>query len=478
MFESYKKIFFVGIKGVAMANLARIFTQLGKKVLGSDIASGFITDSILNDLGIDVIDDFSVEKLPDDINLVVYAASHGGVENPQVIEAKKRGIKIIHQAVLIGELSSIFSNIIAVAGCHGKTTTSSLLAYSLINLKANSSHLIGVPIFDSIPGGEYKGRNFFVVEADEYGMNPPEDITPKFHKLFPDYAIITNIDHDHPDIYKTFEDVEESFGKFVENVAKSKKSDPRLVICGDDGRLVKLFDNIEKNLFIAYGLDAKNEIWAEDIISNQDSTIFTINSPSFNIKEKKITTSIFGEKNVLNILGVISILLILGFKIDDIINSFLGFTGAKRRFELVASVNGYRLFDDYAHHPKEIEATIAAFKSRYPQSRLIIIFQPHTYLRTRELMTEFVESFKKVEQVILLPIFKSAREVANDSNVSSKMLEKKSIESGNAHVYAVESEKAAIKKLTEILQKGDIVCTMGAGDVYKMKGEIAKLLNC
>jgi len=461
-----------------MANLARIFTQLGKEVAGSDLSSEFITESTLLDLGIKIINDFSGDKLPDDIDLVVYAASHEGIKNPQVVEAKKRGIEIIHQAVLIGKLSTMFSNTIAVAGCHGKTTTSSLLAYLFIKLKIDSSHLIGVPTFNNIPGGKYKGKNFFVVEADEYGMNPPEDITPKFLKLFPDYAIITNIDHDHPDIYKTFEDVEKSFSKFIANVVNSIKSDPRIAICGDDTRLLKLFDNIEKNLFITYGFDAKNDIWAEEIISDHDSTRFTINSPSYNIKGKKITASIFGEKNVLNILGAISMLLILGFKIDDIANLIVGFTGAKRRFELVVSVNGYKVFDDYAHHPKEIEATIAAFKSRYPQSRLVIIFQPHTYLRTRELMAEFVKSFKKVEQIILLPIFKSAREVTDDSGVSSRMLEKKSIESGNVHVYAVESEKEAIKKLSEILQMGDIICTMGAGDVYKMKSEIVELLDC
>src|SRR3989338_1660610 len=236
-----KKIFFLGIKGVAMTNLAVIFKKLGKDVTGSDLSEEFITDSILRNFGITFQLDFDPKKLPNNIDLVVYSAAHQGDRNPQVIEAKKRGIKIRSQAEILGELIKKFNLKVAVCGSHGKTTTSSILSYALIKLGAKPSYLVGAPMFNSYPGGDFNSRDYFVIEADEYGVNPPYDLTPKFHFLNPDYILCTNIDYDHPDVYPDINSTKAAFLKFF----NSKK----LILCLDDEPTTQLINQLSQNQF-------------------------------------------------------------------------------------------------------------------------------------------------------------------------------------------------------------------------------------
>ncbi|MBP9691192.1 hypothetical protein KBD81_03890, partial [Candidatus Woesebacteria bacterium] len=253
MLNDIKHIFFVGIKGVAMANLARIFAQMGKHVTGSDVAETFITDVNLEEQGVSVIESFAAEALPKDIDLVVYSASHGGHANPQIIEAKKRGVPVLHQAELIAELLELFNTTIAVAGCHGKTTTSGMLAYALKKLGATSSHLIGVSEFNNIFGGEYCGNEYFVFEADEYGIDPPGNKTPKFELTDPDYAIITNIDFDHPDVFESFDHTVKAFDRFMSKIALKSQDSSHLVLNGDDTALLDLSEEFHSNNCLLYG---------------------------------------------------------------------------------------------------------------------------------------------------------------------------------------------------------------------------------
>ncbi|MBI4008893.1 hypothetical protein HY357_01555, partial [Candidatus Roizmanbacteria bacterium] len=226
MLDQSKNIFIVGIKGVAMANIAMILKKMGKNVTGSDIAEEFITDGQLKQHGIYSQIGFAPDKLPGDTNLVIYTGANQGVNNPQVKEAKKRGVNIITQAEFLAQLSSQFKTTIAVCGCHGKTTTSSLLSYALIKLGAKPSYMVGSSSFNDFPGGDFKGKDYFVIEADEYGVNPPLDKTPKFHYLKPDYILCTNIDFDHPDVYKNLKETQNAFLKFFDN--------KKLILCADD----------------------------------------------------------------------------------------------------------------------------------------------------------------------------------------------------------------------------------------------------
>jgi len=272
MLNQSKNIFFLGIKGVAMANLAVILKKMGKNVTGCDIKEVFITDKLLLDNKINWIVRFDPDKFPKQTDLIVYSAAHGGTNNPLVIEAKNRNIRIISQAQLMGELMDQFETKIAVCGCHGKTTTSSLLVYTLNKLIQSPSYLVGTPFFSGYQGSDFKSKKFFVVEADEYGVNPPVDKTPKFHLLNPNYIIATNIDFDHPDVYKNVEETKKAFLKFFVNldsrpcpqcfatrgrrVRGNDGREKKLFICVDDKNLMDVSKKLNKNQYITYGFSS------------------------------------------------------------------------------------------------------------------------------------------------------------------------------------------------------------------------------
>src|SRR3989338_3077986 len=247
MLNQAKNIFFLGIKGVAMTNLAVVLKKMGKNVSGCDLKEEFITDKLLKDNKINWQIGFDSNKLSKQVDLIVYSAAHGGTNNPLIIETKKKNINIVSQAQLMGELMDQFAERIAVCGCHGKTTTSSLLVYALNKLKQKPSYLVGVPFFSGSQGGDFQSKKYFVVEADEYGVNPPVNKTPKFNLLNPDYIIATNIDFDHPDVYKDLKETKKAFKKFFGN--------RKLIANIDDKNLFQCINTLNS---ITYGESEKS----------------------------------------------------------------------------------------------------------------------------------------------------------------------------------------------------------------------------
>jgi len=468
MLKQAKNIFFVGIKGVAMANLAVVLKKMGKKVNGADVEEEFITDKLLKDNRISWKNGF--DYLPQNIDLLVYSAAHGGLNNHLIIEAKKRKVNVISQAELLGELMNGFETKIAVSGCHGKTTTSSLLAYALNKLKAKPSYLVGVPFFTDYSGADYQEKKYFVVEADEYGINPPQDKTPKFFKLNPDSIICTNIDFDHPDVYKDIEETKEAFKRLFigldSRLRGNDRKERRLIVCSDDKNLMEVTKSLSKKNYVTYGESAKADYQIVDWQSNEKGTKFRIRS----LGEFEI--SLFGKHNVSNATAVIVQLLQLGFTKEKIKKAISNFSGAERRFEKIYEKNKTYLFDDYAHHPSEIKATIEAAKKRFPEKRIIIIFQPHTFSRTNFLLKEFKESLSSANFGFVLPIFASAREDSRSFKVTSEDLAK-----GEKNLFYVESNSQLIIQLDRLVKNGDVLFTMGAGDVYKLKNKIIKIIN-
>ena len=453
-------IFFVGIKGVAMANLAVFLKRMGKKVFGADTQAQFITDELLKNNKIKWIEDFDPKHLKKDVDLVVYSGVHGGTRNPIVVEAKKRKIKVICQAELQDELMKQFAVKIAVAGCHGKTTTSSLLVYALDRLKTRPSYLIGAPYFDGHEGANFQAKKYFVIEADEYGVNPPYDLTPKFHKLNPDYIIGLNIDFDHPDVYRDIKETKTAFVKFF--------ATRKLLLCADDKNLMSITSKFKKSRYKTYGFgesaDYRIVNWRVD---GEES--------SFEIKAiGKFKVNLFGEKNIANAASVIVLLHRLGFKPEAVAHAILGFYGAKRRFERVYYKNNIYLYDDYAHHPNEIVSTIEAARLRFKGRRIVIIFQPHTYSRTAFLLKEFTESLSKADLTLILPIFASARETKYEFKITSNDIVN-GAKTGNLHQF--KNSKELLDRLRTILRRGDVVFTMGAGDVYKLGEKIIKIIQ-
>lgn len=464
MFDKVKNIFIVGIKGAAMSNLAVILKEMGKQVTGCDVAEEFITDAILNKYNIQYSIGFDPAFLSQETDLVIYSAAHTGQENHIVIEAKKRGIMTASQAMILGELLTHFKTSIAVSGCHGKTTTSSLLAYTLTKLGVNPSYMIGVPTFNDQPGGMYDGQDYFVIEADEYGVNPPTDKTPKLLFLHPTHIICTNIDFDHPDVYLNIEETKKTFSKFFSN--------KKLFLCIDDIHIKSILGILDRAQYQTYGFSQGADLQ----ICNPQTTE---RDSSFNLiyKNKDLgtfTTALFGEKNISNATGVILTLLNLGFDIKKIKDAIKDFATVKRRFEFVYKKNETYLFDDYGHHPAEISATISAGKARFKNKRIIIIFQPHTYSRTLSLKKEFAKSLSYSDYSLITPIFASARENSAEFNVTSLDIEKEAI---NNHVKAFVSDSDVLDYLRKIVCKGDVIFTIGAGDVYKLKDRIIEIIN-
>ncbi len=471
MINRVKNIFIVGIRGVAMANLALIFQKMGRKVSGSDVGEGFITDESLKKAAIRISNGFQGEDLPKDIDLVIYSAAHQGTDNPQVVEAGKRGIKLMSQAQVLNYLMLNCQNKIAVCGSHGKTTTSSLLAYSLIKLNEKPSYLVGAPRFNNYPGGDWQGKRYFVVEADEYGVSPPRDKTPKFHFLNPGFIIATNIDFDHPDVYDNIKEVENAFFEFFTKLIpyKDKK---RLFICADDENLMNGINRFPKNIYQTFGFREGADLQVTSFHNDQYYSYFNLKYQGVNLGEFKI--SLFGGKNITNTAGVILLLINLNFHPKQIKAAIEDFSGAKRRFEKIFSLNNTYLFDDYAHHPHEIASTIKAARLRFGKSRLIFIFQPHTFSRTKALLDDFASSLSLADISFVLPIFPSAREKGADFSITSYDIEKKD---GRSRIKAVKAKGDLINLLKDSLKAGDVIFTMGAGDVYKLKDDIIPLIS-
>lgn len=460
-----KSFFLLGIKGAAMANIAVMLKQMGKQVSGVDFEEEFITDKSLAENNITYSTDFGDLKSVQEYDVFIYSAAHGGKDNILAQEALRKGKEIVSQPAFIGELLAQFSHSLAVAGCHGKTTTSSLLAWSLTKMGKNPSFLIGAPPFDGVGGGKITKSEFFVVEADEYGVHPPKDKTPKFLFLYPNYTLCTNIDFDHPDVYENLSMTKKTFMKFF---SQSK----HLVLCGDDPVIQSLLLSLANRSPITYGMGKKNTYFAQDIVYSEDNTEFSIYKKDTFIGTCR--TELFGAKNVLNTLGVVALLLENGFEFKEIAKSVIGFKGAKRRLEMAWTDKNSYLFDDYGHHPAELEATIQALKSRFPDKKLHVLFQPHTFSRTLALKSDFARVLAAASAAYVAPIFPSARENTDQFKISSFDVAN---EAKSEQVKAFKTMQGVLDSLATKFKPGDVVLTIGAGDIYKLKNGIIDLIN-
>lgn len=462
-----RNYFIVGIKGVAMCHIAVILKKMGKTVTGADIADSFITDEVLSQNDIPCQVGFEPGALPPDTEVVIYSAAHGGIDNPIVLIAQEKGIRVVSQADFLGNLISKFNISIAVCGTHGKTTTSSLLAYALIKLGAKPSYMIGSSTFsagdETFIGGDYNGADYFVIEADEYGVNPPKDKTPKFHKLIPSQALCLNVDYDHPDMYENVEAVAEAFKTFLAHVQT------RVIYCQDDVNTAMVAATLPQDKAEGYGLSPQAEYRIKHYELRAGKPAFTLENDIETVEN--IELALYGEKNVLNAAGVIAVLLNLGFAPAEIKAAVKDFTGPKRRMEIKFEKNGTTLVDDYAHHPQEIEATVSALRARFPGKRLILIFQPHTFSRTQKLLKEFTTALSSADTAFVLPIFASARESRADATISSGQL-------GNGTtVFSISDNAAVLEKLKGFIKGGEVIVTMGAGDVYKLDTDIIEVVK-
>ena len=452
------RLHLVGIKGVGMTNLAVLLKKMGYKVKGSDVGKEYITDKLLRKHKIPVLKGFSPKNIGK-TDRVIFTGAHKGEENVEVQFARRMGVKTLHQSEFIGkELLPLFKNRIGIAGTHGKTTTSSLVAYGLLNLGQKTSYIVGAPFFNNdFEGGDYLGKEYFVLEADEYAISPPKNLTPKFFYYDLDFIILPSLDFDHPDVFKDIEEVEKAFIKFLEKNPKAT-----VFLNREDKDLIKLSKKVpNKKIFFGFSKGSQIRVFKPKFFP--DGSRFIVEF--FGKEREEFEVSLLGEHNILNAAGVIGLFYFLGFSPQKIRKAVKGFFGAKRRLEFKGYYEESMVFDDYAHHPSEIEATLKALKTAFPGKRILAIFQPHTYSRTQALLKKFALALSKADYSLILPIFASAREKKDDFKISSQDLIKE-IEKRRGKTDFAENFEKVFQKARE-LKNIDIILTIGAGNVYE-----------
>ncbi len=463
-----KHIHFVGIKGVGMAPLAIIAKEAGITVSGSDIADTFITDTVLKKHDIIPFVDFDSSHIKG-ADMVITTGAHGGFDNPETVAAKENHISVLTQGQAVGEfmenklLGQEYSGI-SIAGTHGKTTTTAMVAVIFSQAKLDPSWIIGTSEVPSLGDGGHFGRGkYFIAEADEYANEPQYDKTPKMLLQHPKIAVITNVEHDHPDVYPTLEDSYRAFLQFAQLVPK----DGVLITCGDDKGAREVIKNYSGNL-LTYGFSEKNDFQVKNVIKTHSGIEWDVVSKNSTIH---LSLSVPGEHNAFNATAAYIVSLRCGINEKEIQKGLLAFTGTKRRMEYIGQLkSGALLYDDYAHHPTEIEKTLTAIREKYPQSHIVCIFQPHTYSRTKLLFDQFLDSLSLADEIVLSDIYSSKREAPDPTVSSAMMVDKLKL---NKPVVLAKTLLDVVQYITQKSYGNDtIILSMGAGDIYQIANSL------
>jgi len=466
--KKLKHIHFVGIKGVGMTALALCARDLGIKVSGSDTEEIFVTDEVLKKQGIKWRIGFKKENIVGKPDLVVTTAAHGGLANPEVKAASKMGIKTVTHAEALGMFMKSKVGI-SVCGVGGKTTTATMITTVLEQARLAPSFAIGVGnIFSLNTPARYTEGKYFVTEADEYAASPGVDDRPRFFFQNPKVVVVTNIEHDHPDIYPDIEATKKAFKSFFEKLP----GDGLLVACIDNENVRTLLGLIKAPVQ-TYGFSKKADWQVGRIYSGQEQTLFNLSHQGIVIKELKLKVP--GKFNVLNATAAFAVGTFLGVDAKIIKEGLKSFNGSRRRFEFIGEVNGIKLYDDYAHHPTQISVTLKAARTWFPGKRIIAIFQPHTFSRTKALFDEFARAFSDANIVILTDIYASAREKPIPG-INSRLLAQETQKHHHNTIY-LKGKEEVTEYLSEQTKPGDIIFTMGAGDIFLWHQDILKSLK-
>lgn len=455
-------LYFIGIKGVAVSGLAIMAKQLGYLVSGSDIGESFITDELLKKHKISYFNSFDAKHLKNSSkpDLVVVGASFGD-HNPEYKAVKSLGIPMMTQSEMLGKIMANFEGI-GVAGTHGKTTTSSMLAIILQEAKLSPSYAIGT---SEIPGLEDNAHigdgKYFVVEADEY--KKAENINePKFFDLPLKHLIVTSIEFDHPDVFQTAEQI---YNAFYELSLKLPRTGV-MIACVDWPLSRRLsYRRVDRSV-ATFGFDQAAKYQIVDYREGE-TVNFSVKGPEGKIGPVELRVP--GRHNALNATAALLMAMKLGVSEAIALKALRHFRGVKRRFELVGLCNGAEVYDDYAHHPTALKYLLEAVRKRFPTKRVVMVFQPHTYSRTGKLLHEFAESLKGTDKLVLLNIFASAREKSGYVTIKDLIDEVKKYKSDVEFRSSLED---AAQYLRSNVTSRDVVLLVGAGDVYKIASMI------
>ena len=474
--EKINKVYFIGIKGSGVIAFVEIFHGLGKEVVGSDTTERFFTDETLKELDVRFYEGFSVENIRKElpVDLVVHSTVYSEENNEELKFAKEKEIPVLSYPEMIGQFMKTKYGV-AVCGTHGKTTTTAMLALAMKNAGADPTAIIGSKIKQLKSNTMVGKSDYFVLEADEYQN--------KFFHYNPVGVVLLNLDYDHPDFFKSFQDYLEVFKEFVRKIP----SHGFLVVWGESAYTLEVAKEArckviffgafrEENPYATAGQDSKKiekiderkiDGIKEDFEKAGKRNIdFVITPPLY-----EMVLEVAGRHNRLNATAALAVCRHFGLDEKKVMESLKGYQGAARRFEELGTYNKAVVIDDYAHHPEEIKATLGAAREKFPNKKIICVFHPHTFTRTKALLTEFSESFDDADEVIVLDIYGSAREVQGE--VHSQDLVEKMKRIGKDVQY-LPTMKEAYDYLEDKLGSSNVVITMGAGNVFELGEKLAE----
>jgi UDP-N-acetylmuramate--alanine ligase len=466
------RVHFLGIGGIGLSGIARVLHGWGYSVSGSDMHTSALTDALAAE-GILVFEGHSAQNIPGadsetggpllaPTDILVVVSSAVPDDNPELLAAQRRGLPLVKRRQLLGELTA-GKRTIAVTGTHGKTTTTAMIAWILAQAGLDPTFIVGGILQNMGTNAAAGAGPHFVVEADEYDRT--------FLGLHPDIAVVTTLEHDHPDCYPTLADMAGAFAEFANQVT----GDGLLILGGDDDQVRALASQVDisRRRVEMYGLDRRWEWWAEGVHLG--------NHAAFQVHRRgtrlgTCALQVPGRHNVLNALASLAVSVAVGVDFGTATAALTRFRGTARRFEVKGQVADVTVVDDYAHHPTEIRATLAAARIKYPGRGIWAVFQPHTYSRTATLLSDFAGAFGDAEHVLITDIY-AAREHDTLGLTGADIV----VRMDHPDAVYVRTFERAVAQLLESVKPGEVIITLGAGDGYvigeQVLGELQERLE-
>jgi UDP-N-acetylmuramate--alanine ligase len=458
MFHRIQHVHFVGMGGIGMSGIAEVLANLNFRVSGSDLKSSSVTER-LRELGVEFTEGHRAENVGD--AHVVVRSTAVREDNPEIVEARRRSIPVIPRAEMLAELMRLKSQTVAVAGSHGKTTTTSMVATVLGHANLDPTFVVGGVVGAYRSNARLGKSDLMVVEADESDRS--------FLMLTPTIAVVTNIDREHMDYYKDMTDVRKCFEDFVNKVPFYGAA----ILCLDDPHVQAVIPHIERRR-VTYGLSAQADVSAHGIRFDEGfGSSFTVWRGTEPIGQ--VNLRVPGLHNVYNSLAAIAVGLELGIPFEQISEGLTEFNGAERRFQRKGEERGVLVVDDYGHHPTEVKATLAAAKIGSAGRRIVVLFQPHRYSRTHDLMEEFARSFNNADMLLVTDIYAASEEPIE--NVTAEVLTEAIKSYGHKNAHYVGPLDGAAEILRGRVRAGDLVITLGAGTITRVGDQLLKLLR-
>jgi UDP-N-acetylmuramate--alanine ligase len=458
MFRRIQHVHFVGIGGIGMSGIAEVLANLGFRVSGSDVKVSPVTKR-LQTLGVEVVGGHTAENVSD--AHVVVRSTAVREDNPEIVEARRRSIPVIPRAEMLAELMRLKPYSVAVAGSHGKTSTTSMVATVLQRANLDPTVVVGGVVGVLGSNARLGKSDLLVVEADESDRS--------FLMLSPTIAVVTNIDREHMDYYKDMNDMRDCFTNFVNKVPFYGAA----VLCLDDPNVQTVIPHVERRR-ISYGLSAQADVSAHSIRFDQEfGSSFTVWRGDDVLGDVNLRAP--GLHNVYNALAAIAVGFELEVPFAKIAEALGDFTNADRRFQLKGEAAGVMIVDDYGHHPTEIKATLAAAKIGSNGRRIMVLFQPHRYTRTRDQMEEFARSFNNADALFVTDIYAASEDAIE--GITSEALTEAIKLYGHKNAHYIGSLETAADVLREHVRAGDLVLTLGAGPVHRAGDQLLNQLQ-